>query len=33
MIRPSINPGLNDEHLHDIRWLLERVYKGHAEGR
>ena len=33
MIRPSINPGLNDEHLDDIRSLLERVYKGHAGGR
>ena len=30
MIRPSINPGLNDEHLDDIRVFLERLHKSSA---
>lgn len=33
MIRPSINPGLNDKHLDGIRAFLERAHKGDAEGR
>jgi len=27
MIRPSINPGLNDEHLEDIRSFLGHLHK------
>ena len=33
MIRPSNNPGLNDEHLDEIRSFLDRAHNGHAKGR